>query len=442
MTFSIHDKNNAIAQNLRRYTQNCNRVNATHNSGNGTPVAAKRRIAVQMELVYSFKRHTGVFAGIHDYAQQQDNWSLIIDEWADRTLPARAGKASPFDGLVGRISPLGARRARRLGVPAVNVHFGSAASNLAGVYSDYAECGRLRAEHLLARGFQNFGVLQHEKDRASQVEGDVFEQVVREADCDEFSKIVLDVDLNENDGSTARYKGWQRAMRMIDRWMDTWHPPIGLYLQTEVARLVIEKCVGRGWRVPEDVAIVAGWNEEAICERPAPSITSLELRHAEVGYEAARLLDRMIDEKQKRKGKKAGEPKPETILLRPVGIVARRSTDFYAVTDELVRQALRFMDANLHERLDVDKVANAVAVSRRTLESRFRNKLNRTIAAEIQRLRIERTKRELTGTSRSVQQIARQVGFNSTRTMQVLFRNTVGCTPAQFRRQGGHGSDK
>jgi transcriptional regulator GlxA family with amidase domain len=71
-----------------------------------------------------------------------------------------------------------------------------------------------------------------------------------------------------------------------------------------------------------------------------------------------------------------------------VGIVARRSTDFFAVDDEVVRRALRFMDANFHEPLSVDAVANAVSVSRRTLENRFRNKLGRTVAGEIQRLQV------------------------------------------------------
>ncbi len=51
-------------------------------------------------------------------------------------------------------------------------------------------------------------------------------------------------------------------------------------------------------------------------------------------------------------------------------------------------------------------------------------------------LRIERTKRELTGTDKSIHQIAAQVGFASPRTLHDAFRAAVGCTPTEFRKRG------
>ncbi len=400
----------------------------------------RRRVAVPMGIDQPYKRHVAIFAGIHDYAEQQGNWRLIIDEWADHTLPVNAGRPAPYDGIVGRITPLGARRARRLGVPAVNVHFSSSARGLPGVYPDYAACGRLRAEHLLARGFRNFAVQVDEGDRGSLLEGEAFERTVREAGCGAFTKVVLAFSGKESLRGDVTPREWQVAMRKIDQWMGRWVLPVGLYvLGLDVARVVIEKCRERGWRIPESVAMVAGWNEEAACNRPNPSISSLELPYEQVGYEAARLLDRLMDEKAnhaRRRKPPARRPKPAILLLPPVGIVARRSTDFYAVDDDLVRDAMRFIDRNLARRLNVDMVADALAVSRRNLESRFRKNLNRTIAGEIQRLRIERTKRELTGTDRTIHQIAALVGFASPRTLHDAFRAAVGCTPAEFRKRG------
>ncbi|MEK6235501.1 MAG: helix-turn-helix domain-containing protein, partial [Planctomycetales bacterium] len=206
----------------------------------------------------------------------------------------------------------------------------------------------------------------------------------------------------------------------------------------DVTRVLIEMCAHRGWRIPEDVAIIAGYNEGQLFERPEPSISSLEVPYEQLGFEAARLLDRLMDEKsrgKRRKKEDAGKTAPEIILLPPVEVVARRSTDFHAVDDPTVRRALRFLDANLHQPLSVDRIAEAAGVSRRTLENRFREKLGRTIAAEIQRLRIERTKRELAGTDRPIQQIARLVGFGSPRTLNDLFRKMVGCTPREYRRR-------
>ena len=414
-------------------------------------MASQRRVAVAMDIDKPFRHHTLTFAGIHDYAEQQENWHLIVDDWADRTLPASADAASPYDGMIGRITKLGADRARRLDVPVVNVWFNSPARGLPGVFIDYDECGRLMAEHLLARGFRNFGVLRHAADRATRIMGNAFEKAVRDADCDDFSKIVLAADEKAQSRISGQcdlsdYQQWKHAMRAIDQWMENWSVPIGLYIYDVAnARVVIEKCAARGWRVPEDVAIVAGKNEETQCERPSPSMTSLEMPNQQIGYQAARLLDELMDEKEKRKrkrkGKKKGkrkkavEPEPKTTLLLPVGIVGRQSTDFHAVDDNSVRRALGYMDANLHRPIHVEDIADYVEVSRRTLATRFRDHLGRSIASELQRLRIERVKRELTGTDDSIYKIAPRTGYASVRTLNDVFIKAVGCTPREYRKR-------
>lgn len=45
---------------------------------------------------------------------------------------------------------------------------------------------------------------------------------------------------------------------------------------------------------------------------------------------------------------------PEHLLLPPQCLIIRESTDFYAVDDELVTQALRYIAANSHRDINVD----------------------------------------------------------------------------------------
>lgn len=80
-----------------------------------------KRIAVMMQLDQPFKRHVSVYGGILAYAKEHRDWHVVVDEWADRSLPAKRGKPVPYDGIVGRIGQLGAERAHRLDLPAVNV---------------------------------------------------------------------------------------------------------------------------------------------------------------------------------------------------------------------------------------------------------------------------------------------------------------------------------
>lgn len=396
-------------------------------------MASKKRVAVQMDIGQAFKRHTETFAGIHDYARQQGQWQLIIDEWADHTLAAQRSKPAPYDGLVGRISARGARHARRLGVPVVNVWFNSPTRGLPSVFPDYATCGRLRAEHLLARGFRNFGVVYHPPYRASAAEADAFEAAVRQAGCDDFHRVIEGDWQGPPDRRQGSFRDWRRSLQTFERWLDKLRPPVGLFIyHIDTARVIIEMCRHRGWRIPEDVAVVAGSNEEAICERPEPGITSLELPYERIGFEAAQLLDQLLARQRRTLPRSSASPQ---ILLPPVGVVARRSTDFRAVDDPLVRQSLRHIDENLHRPITIDRLADALGVSRRTLTKRFSEKLGRTLAGEIQRLRIERAKRELAANKLPIKQIARQAGFASLRTLYAAFAREVGCSPREFRRQ-------
>lgn len=397
-------------------------------------MAGQRRVAVTMGIGEAYKRHTLIFAGIHNYARQQDHWRLILDEWADHTLPSRAGSPVAYDGWIGRISPQGARRALALGLPTVNVWFASpAAGRLPGVFPDYDAAGRLRAEHLLARGFRNLGVAHIPSHVASAVQADAFELAARQAGCHSVRRVHLFTETQARGRGPVSFRDWRRTVRSLERWLDTLSPPVGLFIdEIDSARLIIELCRNRGWRVPEDVAIVAGTNEETICERPEPGITSLELPYEQIGFEAARMLDELMD---------AGSParlaageRRRRILLPPLGIVARRSTDFHAVDDPTVRRALRFIDENLHRDIVIDSVAEAALVSRRTLTQLFRTRVGRSIAEEIRRLRLERVKRELATTDRPIHQVARQAGFGSTRTLNEAFLAAVGCSPRAYRR--------
>ena len=289
-----------------------------------------RRVAVMLELETAYKRHTDKFAGVQKYAQEQ-GWESIIDEYADDTLPVRRTTSIPYDGVIARATKKLAERAARLGVPVVNVWLNSPAIDLLpGIYPDFAAVGRLRAEHLLTRGLHRFAGLTS-RTAAHNVEMKEFRRVLAEAG---YPCPVAMVPLARLE-SLAK---WRKTERVIAASMEQWELPIGLYIGSEdVGRIVAQMCRTRGLRVPEDVAIIAGWNEETLCEQPRPSLTSVELGNKRIGYEAARLLHRLMD----------GEAPPsEPILLPPQGLVVRESTDFRAVDDQLVASALTFISAN------------------------------------------------------------------------------------------------
>ena len=251
---------------------------------------------------------------------------------------------------------------------------------LPGVFADFAAAGRLRAEHLLSRGLRRFAALTHETDRAQQAELKEFASALAEAG---YACAAVKTPLD----ALLSLGAWRKTERTIAAWMNAWQPPIGVYVGGEMeGRMVAQMCRNLGRRVPQDVAIITGWNEETFCEHLRPTLSSVELGFERIGYESARLLDGLMD----------GKPAPaEPVCLPPQGLIVRESTDFFAVDDPLIAAALEFIAANYHQPIGPEDVARAVSTGRRTLARHFRKYLDRPIATEIRRARIERAKREL-----------------------------------------------
>ncbi len=387
-----------------------------------------RRVAVMLDLSWALKRHTAVFAGAQRFAQEC-GWTSTVDEFARDTLLVRSPKSVPYDGIIARASKQLAEQAARHNLPLVNVWFSSPARDmLPGVFGDFAAAGRMRAEHLLARGFRNLAALVSRRDLAHDLEGREFQRLVREAGCS-CATAGISMDPHRN------LAAWRRTLQVIADWMDGWRLPIGVYVGADqMGRYVAQACLARGWRVPQDVALICGRNEDSYCLHPRPSLTSVEMGYERVGYEAAQLLDRLMDEKAtvRRSKSKAG---PKHILVPPQALVVRESTDFFAVDDGLIAAALEFISANSHRPIGPEDVAHAVTTELRTLQRRFRTHLDRSIAAEIRRVRIERAKRELAQTDEPVKAIARNVGFVEPKQMYQVFRRDVGVTPTEYRRQ-------
>ena len=337
-----------------------------------------------------------------------------------RRPPPKGGTAERYDGIVARANHSLARRAAKLGVPVVNVWPSSPARHLLpGVFPDSLETGRLVAEHLLARGFRTFATLTSPKNVDHALEVQEFTRLVRGAG---FACASAHIPQDPH----RDVAHWRKTIQLIDCAMNQWATPIGVYVGQEVwGRLVVQAGNRRGCAVPEEVAIVAGKNQETLCERPRPTLTSIEIGYDRIGYAAAELLDRLM----------AGQAAPTgPIRVPPHGLVVRESTDFFAVENTVVAAALAFISANSHRRIGPDDVAAAVGAETRTLQNYFRKTIQRPIATEIRRVRIERANASWhRATERSTR--SRDVGFGTIQRLYEVFRRELGIAPGEYRKQ-------
>jgi LacI family transcriptional regulator len=221
--------------------------------------------------------------------------------------------------------------------------------------------------------------------------------------------------------------GWEKFLEGLEQWVEDWEPPIGVLVGNDLyCRHLIETCRAKGLKVPQDVAIVGTSNEPAICSSPYPSLTSIDLDFELIGYRAAEKLDEMMNSKKALASVEYSPPK---------GLIPRQSTDSLAADDPLVAKALRFISENGHERILVDDVVFSSSTNRRTLERKFRASMGCSIAEEISRFRIERSKRIMLETDASFKSIAVDLGFRNADHFCKVFSRFENITPSIYRRQ-------
>jgi LacI family transcriptional regulator len=374
-----------------------------------------RRVAISLELEWAYKRHLEVYAGCQRYADES-GWLCTINPAIDREL-----KDGCYDGVLARATTPLADAARRAGVPLVNVWLNSPVQDLPSVYADYEASGVMAAEHLLGRGFRQFGYLGFLRDIDSRLQVAGFRETIRKAG---FRCTVHRFAPNAIEGNAS---GWKGFVAGLEAWIDTWEPPVGVFVCSDLhCRFLIDVCRSKGIHVSQDVAIVGTSNEPEICNAPQPGLTSIDMGYGQVGYRAAAMLDRLMD---------GCEPPLVPELVAPAELVPRQSTDVYAADDLLVARALRFIAENSHKRIQVMDVASAVATTRRTLERRFRASAGRAIADEITRLRLERAKRRMVETDAPMKDVATDAGFRSSDHFYTVFVRVEGISPTQYREE-------
>ena len=132
-----------------------------------------------------------------------------------------------------------------------------------------------------------------------------------------------------------------------------------------------------------------------------------------------------------------GSPPPgDPIIVSPLHVVTRESTDIFAVHDRTMQTALYFLRDNFRDpTISVSDVVKACGTSRRHLYSTFERYWTRPIASTLAELRIAEAKRLLTSTSEKQYSVAVQSGFVSSSQLSKVFSNRVGMTPGAFRSQ-------
>jgi LacI family transcriptional regulator len=361
-----------------------------------------------------------ILRGIAQYVREHGPWSIYheprnLEDSAPTWLKGWRG-----DGIIVRLQNKRITSAVvDAKLPAVDVLGAMPHPAVPLVHVRDASISRLAAEHLLERGFRNFGYCGIEGANWSKQREEAFVGLVGQAGC--ACSVYHLPAVSRTDHS------WEAEQQDLAEWVSQLPRPAGVMVCHDPrGQRVLEACRRANVTVPEEVAVIGVDNDEPICEVSAPPLSSVIPDFRGIGYQAAALLDRLMH----------GEPQPEgPMYLEPLGVAARLSTDALALEDRDVADAMRFIRQHACDRIGVEDVAKHVSLSRSVLKRRFRKSLDRSVHDEIIRVRIKRVQELLAQTDLPIGLIAQKTGFRHQEYLGVAFRAQVGQTPGAYRRQ-------
>jgi len=385
------------------------------------------KVASLLETSTEYGR--GLLRGIVRYSRLHGPWSLYIAPGHyEQELPK--AKLWGGTGIIARISsPDLAQAIQATGLPAVVLEacFDESATasprlGFCEVRTDSPAIARTAADHLLEHGYRDFVFCGMQNCPWSVARENTFSNYVADKGfCCQSYRTKL---RNWMDHSHW-VRAWEQEQPRLAAWLGTLSPPVGIMVCNDICgRLVLQACTEAGARVPRDIGVVGVDNDELLCELCDPPLSSVALDLDRAGYEAAQLLDGLMS------GQIKGR---HVVIVNPLGVVTRRSSDAIMQEDVLVADALRFIMDRAGQAIGVADVVAEVGVSRRCLERRFSRATGGSILGEITRCRLQRAQRLLRETNLPVYRVATESGFGSIKAFRRAFRLAETCSPSAFR---------
>jgi LacI family transcriptional regulator len=398
-----------------------------------------QRIGIAINPQYMRAEDQELYQGFRAYSREHPEFRCMLAPFAAEDLKAAGSSRPPYDGILAQATPQLVEITSAMGVPVVDVWRDSPVLvPIHCVFPDFAKAGRMVAQHLISRGFESFGYVVNS---GVQSQAEMCDANLIAASSRSYGPDIIDFagELAAGGFKCSRFVApkvvvanaqvWRRWVTSIRQWLHKQVKPIGLFVPNVwMCRHIAHACAEMGFKVPYDVGLVCADNEPNLCLLASPSLTSIDLGYRRVGYEAAAMLQRLLQER-----KRDGKQDREILFVEPNVLHPRGSTDAANVRDPMVAAAMRYILEHAHEGIGVLDVAKHVATTRRTLERRFRAVLDRTVMKEISRCRLERLKRQLTQSDLPIKCLVENSGYVSVRMLREAFVREEGISPSAYR---------
>lgn len=369
---------------------------------------------------YSYK----LFAGIQAYAQEHNRWAVCRMPPSYKSQHGLDGVlkwavAWSADAIIGRFEATDHMETfARAGILVLAQDYKSRLPSLPAITGDYRGTGEMAAEYFVRKGFRSFAFVGYRDTFWSQERFYGFR--------DGLDKYGL-LDRLQDFREISVDEVWDFRQEALIDFLRALPPETALYACDDNEGIrIAELCRAYDIAVPQDIAILGVDDDETLCNLSDPPLSSISLDTVRGGYEAAAQIDSCLS---------GSGSRLKDILVRPLRICERASTNIFTIPDRFVSKALEYIHANVHRPISVSDVVDQVPLSRRLLEIKFKKSTHQTIQKYIMKLRVDRFATLLVQDDTPIAILCEQQGFSGPKNLARQFRSVMGVSPQEYRRK-------
>ena len=322
------------------------------------------------------------------------------------------------DAIIAQFSDIDLSVLNQLNIPIIVQNYKERSSGISNLTGDYFGTGVIAANFFLHKGYKSFAYYGLTDTVWGRERGEGFKKIVSNKGYEVYEF---------NNRKRVPSEKWSFDVEQVSRWLLSLPKPIALFACDDYYALQItEVCKMYDISIPEEIAVLGVDNDKLLCNISDPQLSSIELDIENGGYEAGKLLHQFIEKKI---------IAPVDIIIKPVRIVPRASTERFAVSDRHIEQLLQYIDNNYQNPLSVDELTQIIPFSRRVLEKKFKRETETSVYQYLLDLRIEKFADLLITTDLPLIEAATRSGFTDYKNISRIFTKAKEMTPLQYRKR-------
>jgi LacI family transcriptional regulator len=368
-------------------------------------------VGIDMLLRAAYGR--GVLRALQVALARREGWEFrILERTADGYKDLRQ-----IEGIIGFYAEEDRPFLENAKVPVINVSSRMFECPVPVVTDDNIGIGRMAADYFVELGMEAFIYCGRSEHHFAVLREEGFRQRLREnrpnAPLDVFDIPESAVQGNHPD--------------LTERLRAVGDQPTGLFcVHDELALRVSQLAKAAEVDIPHPLAILGADDDDLSVLANGSLLSSIRQDFDRIALTALDALEKWVT---------TGKRPHALVTVPPLQLIARASTDVLHAADPRMREAMRFIREHACKGIRVEDLRSRLAMSRRVLETRFREAFGHSPYEEILRIRIQAAKRLLLEESEAtIPQIAERCGYENSKQFSAIFKKRVGCPPSDFRR--------